>query len=28
LKAWQREGVLTKGRGKVFLRKPELLITR
>jgi CRP-like cAMP-binding protein len=28
LTAWQREGVLTKGRGKVFLRKPERLITR
>lgn len=27
LTAWQREGVLTKGRGKVFLRKPELLVT-
>jgi CRP-like cAMP-binding protein len=27
LTAWQREGVLTKGRGKVFLRKPELLLT-
>jgi CRP-like cAMP-binding protein len=25
LRAWQRVGVLTKGRGKVFLRKPELL---
>jgi CRP-like cAMP-binding protein len=28
LKAWQREGVLTKGRGKVVLRKPELLAVR
>jgi CRP-like cAMP-binding protein len=28
LKAWQREGIVTKGRGKVFLRKPELLITK
>lgn len=28
LSEWQREGVLTKGRGKVFLRKPELLIAR
>jgi CRP-like cAMP-binding protein len=28
LTAWQREGVLTKGRGKVILRKPELLATR
>ena len=27
LTAWQRDGVLTKGRGKVFLRKPELLVT-
>jgi CRP-like cAMP-binding protein len=27
LTAWQREGVLTKGRGKIFLRKPELLAT-
>ena len=27
LTAWQREGVLKKGRGKVFLKKPELLIT-
>lgn len=26
LTAWQRAGVLTKGRGKVFLRKPELLL--
>lgn len=25
LKAWQREGVLTKGRGKILLRRPELL---
>jgi len=28
LAAWQREGVLTKGRGKVLLRKPELLVTK
>jgi CRP-like cAMP-binding protein len=28
LTAWQRNGVLTKGRGRVFLRKPELLVTR
>jgi CRP/FNR family transcriptional regulator, nitrogen oxide reductase regulator len=28
LAAWQREGVLTKGRGKILLRKPELLVTR
>jgi CRP-like cAMP-binding protein len=27
LQAWHREGVLTKGRGKVFLRRPELLIS-
>ena len=27
LTAWQREGVVKKGRGKVFLRKPELLVT-
>jgi CRP-like cAMP-binding protein len=26
LKAWQREGVLKKGRGKVLLRRPELLM--
>ena len=26
LAAWQREGVLTKGRGKILLRKPELLV--
>jgi CRP-like cAMP-binding protein len=26
LKEWQREGVLTKGRGKLVLHKPELLI--
>ena len=25
LTRWQREGVVTKGRGKVFLRTPELL---
>jgi CRP-like cAMP-binding protein len=28
LQVWQRQGVLTKGRGRVFLRKPEFLITR
>lgn len=28
LAAWQREGVLTKGRGKILLQKPELLATR
>lgn len=28
LAAWQREGVLTKGRGKILLQKPELLISR
>jgi len=28
LTRWHREGVVTKGRGKVFLRKPELLVTR
>jgi CRP/FNR family transcriptional regulator, nitrogen oxide reductase regulator len=28
LRAWQREGILTKGRGKVTLRKPQLLIPR
>jgi CRP-like cAMP-binding protein len=28
LAAWQREGVLTKGRGKILLRKPELLVPR
>jgi CRP-like cAMP-binding protein len=28
LAAWQREGVLTKGRGKILLQKPELLVTR
>ena len=27
LMAWQREGVLTKGRGKILLQKPELLVT-
>jgi CRP-like cAMP-binding protein len=26
LRAWQREGVLKKGRGKVLLRRPELLM--
>jgi CRP-like cAMP-binding protein len=24
---WQREGILTKGRGKILLQKPELLVT-
>jgi CRP-like cAMP-binding protein len=24
---WQREGILTKGRGKILLEKPELLVT-
>ena len=28
LATWQREGVLTKGRGKILLQKPELLVTR
>ena len=28
LAAWQREGVLTKGRGKILLQKPELLVSR
>jgi CRP-like cAMP-binding protein len=28
LAAWQREGVLTKGRGKILLQKPELLVLR
>jgi CRP-like cAMP-binding protein len=28
LKAWQRKGVLRKGRGKVILQKPELLVTQ
>ena len=23
---WQREGILTKGRGKLLLRRPELLM--
>jgi CRP-like cAMP-binding protein len=27
LRAWHRKGVVTKGRGKIFLRKPELLMT-
>jgi CRP-like cAMP-binding protein len=27
LAAWRREGVLTKGRGKILLKKPELLVT-
>ena len=26
LGAWQREGILTKGRGKLLLRRPELLV--
>lgn len=26
LKEWQRDGILTKGRGKVLLRRPELLM--
>ena len=26
LKGWEREGVLTKGRGKILLRRPELLL--
>jgi CRP-like cAMP-binding protein len=25
LSKWQREGILTKGRGKIILRRPELL---
>jgi CRP/FNR family transcriptional regulator, nitrogen oxide reductase regulator len=28
LAAWQREGVLSKARGKILLRKPERLVTR
>jgi CRP-like cAMP-binding protein len=28
LKEWQREGIVTKGRGKIVLHKPELLGTR
>lgn len=28
LKEWQRKGFLTKGRGKIVLHKPELLVTR
>ena len=28
LKEWQREGLLTKGRGKLVLHKPELFVTR
>jgi CRP-like cAMP-binding protein len=28
LAAWRREGVLTKGRGKILLQKPELLVLR
>ena len=28
LATWQREGVLTKGRSKILLQKPELLVTR
>jgi CRP-like cAMP-binding protein len=27
LRAWQRQGVLTKGRGKILLRRPEILLT-
>jgi len=26
LRAWQREGILKKGRGKILLRRPELLM--
>jgi CRP-like cAMP-binding protein len=26
LRAWQREGILTKGRGRLLLRRPELLM--
>lgn len=26
LSKWHREGILTKGRGKVILRRPELLV--
>ena len=26
LAKWQREGTLTKGRGKLFLRRPEFLV--
>jgi CRP-like cAMP-binding protein len=28
LRTWRRKGVLTKGRGKIVLQKPELLVTR
>jgi CRP-like cAMP-binding protein len=28
LQAWQRKGVLTKGRGKIVLQRPNLLVTR
>lgn len=28
LRAWQREGVLTKGRGRLLLQRPELLLSR
>jgi CRP-like cAMP-binding protein len=28
LEGWEREGVLTKGKGKILLRRPELLITK
>jgi CRP-like cAMP-binding protein len=28
LDGWVREGILTKGRGKIVLRRPELLLTR
>jgi CRP-like cAMP-binding protein len=27
LTAWQREGVVKKGRGKILLRRPDLLVT-
>jgi CRP-like cAMP-binding protein len=26
LSKWQREGILSKGRGKIILRRPELLV--
>ena len=26
LSKWQREGILGKGRGKIILRRPELLV--
>jgi CRP-like cAMP-binding protein len=28
LRAWQRKGILRKGRGRVILQKPELLVTQ